>query len=65
MTDYLLEFDNLEFRKTDNGIELFNLKAMNGMKVAELLTYLQDDGYTVFGAMASKPDNGFLRVEQP
>lgn len=66
MTDYLDEFDELEYEFTDDGdsIELTNLKAMNGMAVAELLTYLHDDGYYGFGPMMADVENGALTMIQ-
>jgi hypothetical protein len=64
MTDYLDEFDELNYEFVDDGdsIELTNLKAMNGMDVAELLTYLHDDGYHRFGPMMADVDNGSLTM---
>jgi len=65
MTDYLDEFNNLVYRidHANGHIELRNLRDMNGMQVAELLTYLHDDGYRTFGSMSANRANGFLRVE--
>lgn len=64
MTNYLDEFDELNYEFVDDGnsIELTNLKAMNGMDVAELLTYLHDDGYYGFGPMMADVDNGALTM---
>jgi hypothetical protein len=61
--EYLDEFDNLEYEIVDeHNIELTNLKAMGGMEVAELLTYMNDDGFMRCGNMSAKADNGFLRM---
>lgn len=62
--DYLPEFDELEYTIKDDPdrIELRNLKDVGGMDVAELLTYLYDDGYVDFGPMDATADNGFLMM---
>jgi len=67
MTDYLDEFDELEYEFVDDGdsIDLTNLKEMNGMAVAELLTYLSDDGYRNFGPMMADAENGSLIMRKP
>jgi hypothetical protein len=64
--DYLAEFDSLDFRfEEDNSLSLMNLDSLGGMEVAELLTYLNDDGYVVFGAMAADSEGGYLRLYGP
>lgn len=65
--DYLPEFDALEWELTDNGnsIQLSNLKELGGMEVAELLTYLHDDGFIHHGGMFANERNGYLRLYQP
>lgn len=67
MTDYLSDFDGLEyeFEKDGNEVHLSNLKELGGMEVAELLTYLSDDGYMHFGPMVSNEENGFLIMHKP
>lgn len=69
LPDYLGRFDNLEYRLMESHIGtsvlvLENLKAMGGGEVAELLTYLQDDGWTDFGPMnmVDKDSNGYLAI---
>lgn len=47
-----------------DSIELTNLKAMNGMEVAELLTHLYDDGYYGFRPMMADAENGSRTVVQ-
>jgi len=64
MTDYLDEFETLKYTMHENSIELSNLKSMNGMDVAELLTYLFDDGYTEFGPMGANFGGGTLVMLQ-
>lgn len=67
MTDYLSEFKGLRFNITheEQSVCLMNLKALGGMEVAELLTYLYDDGYTAFGPMDASHENGSLIMVNP
>jgi hypothetical protein len=63
--EYLDNFDRLEYEIVEEETEevrLWNIQAMNGMDVAELLTYLYDDGYTHFGPMDAFNDNGYLSM---
>ena len=69
MTDYLSEFDELvyDFEQTDihgDVVHLSNLKELGGMEVAELLTYLYDDGYIHKLGMFSDEANGALSLSK-
>lgn len=62
--EYLDNIDNLEYIVRNDTVQLMNLHNVPGMQVAEVITYLQDDGYWRCGSMASRKDNGFLRMEK-
>lgn len=65
--EYLDAFheEGLEYSVEENRVHLWNLKELGGMEVAELLTYLYDDGYCHFGPMFSNEQNGYLAMLNP
>ena len=72
LEQYIDEFEasglRYEVEALENGdrvIDLRNLKSLDGMEVAELLTYLHDDGYTRFGPMSADSFNGALMLIKP
>lgn len=56
--------ENLQWEKREKDYLLKNLKEVNGMDLAEALTYLQDEGYPYIGPMLAESENGLLVVFQ-